>query len=178
MFYDFRGCACLCECVFARGFPPQLISRGIPFPIFSFVFMPFCILYIFVQNLCALLFLWHAPISPPCAIYPSSWKKAKMLSLFERHFNASPGWVEMAMGMGSELDWGCVVGWLSWHFSANYGTCGDVGIMPDPSAFDMAYRVCISSHTRVCFYVNPYMPGALSIPLCCHLSCLCGKYIK
>lgn len=68
------------------------------------------------------------------------------------------GWVAVAlalrMGMGLELDWSRVVGWLFWHFSANYGTCGDVGIMPDPFAFDMAYQACTNPLTHTQTHIN------------------------
>lgn len=151
--------------------------------------MPFCILYIFVQNLCALLFLWHAPISPhvpyTCirthisyAPRPVRWRKCYPCS--KGILMPAWGWVAVAlrMGMGLELDWSRVVGWLFWHFSANYGTCGDVGIMPDPFAFDMAYQACTNPLTHTHTQASVFLCKSISIHIYMYIYICLESYLS
>lgn len=182
MFYDFPECVCAYASVVL---PPSAYLVGVTsrLSLMLFVFMPFCILYIYIcaKFMCAIVFMACTHFAPKCHIYIRILlvlEEGRMLSLFERHFNADSGlgakWNGTGIGFGRGSGSGALCGgWVAvlalfcklWHMRRRRALC----LILLPLIWHTKY---VDTHAYVCPYVNPYVPEL------CHLSCLCGKYIK
>jgi len=184
MFYDFRESEFVPVC-FPFGFgvlPPQLICRITPHTLVFIRFYAFLhTLYICAKFMCAIVFMACTHFAP-CAIYmytythklcPSSCKMAKMLSLFERHFNASLGLGGSGTANGNGIGIGLEpCGWVAvlalfcklWHMRRRrhyaWSFCLWYGI---PSMYKSTHT---HTHKRVCFYVNPYLYIYIYVYIC------------
>lgn len=162
-------------------------------------------LYIFVQNLCALLFLWHAPIFPYAfrsgsdsvfipPLLPPPFSSLPFAFAFPFPFcqHGVKSKAEQAVESESLLkEYGrCVCGSVSvchmcvcwgclqlWHLAANYGTWGHRrrGTSGGPGPPCSQHN---QPDPNVCFSLSLTLCLSVSLCVCCHLSCLCGKYIK